>query len=151
MALLPTDFARNSLTNGDAFAHFRQDFDKFYRDMFKIWMPAESHSQPAINLSEDSEHLIATIELPGVDKNDLKVSIEGGALIISGEKKVEQDIKSHSWHLMERQIGAFHRSVMLPFMPNTNEVDAHFENGILTVRMKKAIETEKEKQAIPIK
>jgi HSP20 family protein len=150
MALLPTEFSKNPFSNGDAFSHFRSDFDKFYRDLFKIWMPTDNHSQPAINLSEDDEHLVATVELPGVEKKDIKVSIEDGALIVTGEKKIEQDIKNHNWHLMERKIGAFHRSITLPFLPKTNEVDAHFENGILTVKMKKASYLDKEKQSITI-
>lgn len=150
MPLLPTDLPKNPFSNGDAFAHFRSDFDKFYRDLFKIWIPTNNHTLPAINLSEDDDHLIATIELPGVDKKDIKVSIENGELVVTGEKKIEQDIKQHNWHLMERQIGAFHRSITLPFIPKTTDIDAHFENGILTVKMKKMSYIEKEKQKISI-
>ena len=150
MLRLPTDISKNSFSNGDALSYFRSEFDKFYEDLMKIWVPTNNHASPAINLSEDDEDLVATIELPGVNKKDIKVSIEENELVVTGEKKIEQDVKQHNWHLMERQIGVFHRSVTLPFVPKVTNVDAHFENGILTVKMKKMSYEEREKQEIPI-
>lgn len=97
------------------------------------------------------EHLIVAVELPRVDLNNIKASFEYGALIVRGEKKIEQDIKNHNWYLMECQIAAFDRWVTLHFMPSTNDVDDHFENVILSVRMKKTSYLNKEKQAIPIR
>jgi HSP20 family protein len=122
-----------------------------YRDYFKMWVPTLEDSHPAINLSENEDHLIATIELPGVEQKDIKLTIDGDILSVTGEKKSEHDIKDHNWHIMERRFGSFHRSITLPYAPKETEFEAFFSNGVLTILMKKRSDTETHEHEIPIK
>ena len=61
--------------------------------------------------------LEVTAELPGVDENDIKVSLDDNQLIISGEKKAESTKDEKYWHVEERSYGSFYRSMFLPFEP----------------------------------
>lgn len=151
MALFPKDFLTNPLGNGHSLTSFRSEYNKMYRDFFKMWVPTLEDSHPAINLSENEDHLIATIELPGVEQKDIKLTIDGDILSVTGEKKSEHDIKDHNWHIMERRFGSFHRSITLPYAPKETEFEAFFSNGVLTILMKKRSDTETHEHEIPIK
>ena len=151
MALLPKDFLTSPLGNGYSLTSFRNEYNQMYRDFFKMWVPTLEDSHPAINLSENEDHLIATIELPGVEQKDIKLTIDGDILSVTGEKKSEHDIKDHNWHIMERRFGSFHRSITLPYAPKENEFEAYFSNGVLTIRMHKRPNTKTHEHKIPIK
>lgn len=151
MAILPKDFLQNSLSNGHSLSSLSNEYSKIYRDFFKMWIPTAENGNPVINLAENHDHLIATVELPGVDQKDIKLTIDGDILSVTGEKRNEQDIKDHNWHIIERRFGSFHRSITLPFSPKENEFEAFFANGVLTILMKKRPDLETHKREIPIK
>jgi HSP20 family protein len=151
MALIPKDFLTSPLSNGHSLTSFRNEYNKMYRDFFKMWVPALEEGHPAINLSENDDHLIATIELPGVEQKDIKLTIDSDILSVTGEKKKQQDIKDHNWHIMERRFGSFHRSITLPYAPKEDEFEAFFLNGVLTILIKKRPDIETHKHEIPIK
>ena len=76
-------------------------------------------------------------ELPGLNLKDLEILVtDGNQLVIKGERKVNVPEKG-IWHRQERSYGSFTRSLTLPFHVDADKVDAHFENGVLLVKMPK--------------
>lgn len=88
-------------------------------------------------LEETHEDVVLRIELPGLDKDDCNIIIEGNLLHLSGEKRFERETSDSIYHLMERAYGAFRRSIPLPRNVNTEQAQASFKNGVLTVRLPK--------------
>ncbi len=94
---------------------------------------------PALDLYQNNDNLIALIELPGMRKEDIEVSLHDGMLTIAGERKTEtQDAEKAE--RSERYVGKFRRSVTLPTRVDANKVSATYKDGILTVRLPKAEE-----------
>ena len=90
-------------------------------------------------------------ELPGVEEKDIKVSLEGNQLTVSGEKKQESKRDEKDWHIEERSFGSFYRSMSLPFTPEGGAIEAHLDKGVLHVTVKKPAEVVKSAKTIEIK
>jgi HSP20 family protein len=88
-------------------------------------------------LEETPRDVVVRVELPGLDKEDCHVSIEGNVLRVSGEKRFERDTQDSTYHVMERAYGAFVRTIALPRNVNADKAEASYRNGVLTVRLPK--------------
>ncbi|WP_316164961.1 MULTISPECIES: Hsp20/alpha crystallin family protein [unclassified Bradyrhizobium] len=106
---------------------------------------------PAINVAETKDAFEITAELPGVDEKDIKVSLDGNRLVISGEKKAESTKEEKDWHVEERSYGSFYRSMSLPFEPDDGTVEAHFDKGVLHLAIRKPAKAVKTAKTIDIK
>ena len=106
---------------------------------------------PSIDIAETKDALEVTVELPGVEEKDIKVSLEGNRLAISGEKKEESERDEKDWHVEERSFGSFYRSMTLPFSPAEGAISAHLDKGVLHVSVKKPVEAAKSAKTIEIK
>jgi HSP20 family protein len=93
--------------------------------------------RPAIDVTESESAVRVTAELPGLAKEDVKITIEDGVLSISGEKKTESETKDHTFHRVERSFGAFQRSLSLPNGLDVDRADATFRDGVLTIELPK--------------
>jgi HSP20 family protein len=93
---------------------------------------------PAIDVSEADGHYTITAELPGVSKDDVTVEVHDGVLTIRGEKRSEREEKGEHGRHFERTFGAFSRSFTLPANADADHIDAKFQDGILTVEVKKS-------------
>ena len=95
---------------------------------------------PEADVMESQDEIRVTLELPGVPSENVEVSLEDNVLTISGEKREEhrQEGKDQRWHLSERRYGRFTRSFVLPREVETDNIEANFHNGILTVRVPKS-------------
>ena len=102
------------------------------RDFFEPLLGMSS-SGLRLDLSETDTEITARVELPGIDPKDVDVRVEGNALLISGEKKVDKEEKKRNYHFVERQYGSFSRRVQLPSTVDSNKVEATYKDGILTV------------------
>ena len=104
---------------------------------------------PSVDISEtDSEYLIKG-EIPGVRKEDVKVTIQDGMLTIQGERKQEKEEKGKKFHRVERYYGSFTRSFTLPESVDEAKIKANFKDGMLNLQVPK---TEKSKpKAIEVK
>jgi len=92
---------------------------------------------PALNVWEDADALYLDAELPGMELNDLEIYVTGhNQLTIKGERKPPQ-FEKYVQHRQERGYGTFVRALTLPVAVDANQVDAHFENGVLKLRMPK--------------
>jgi len=92
---------------------------------------------PAVDIRETDVALLVQVELPGIDKKDVKLEVKDSVLTISGERKYEKDVKEEHAHRIERSYGRFVRSFSLPTNVDTDKVDASMNNGILEVRLPK--------------
>lgn len=98
---------------------------------------------PAVNVEETKDGMLLTAELPGMRQEDVSIELENNVLTISGTKQHEHEEKEdRRYHLWERRWGAFQRSFTLPRTVNPDEINATFENGVLTVHMPKAPEAQ---------
>ena len=88
-------------------------------------------------LEETAKDVLVRVELPGMDKNDCQISIEGNVLYLSGEKHFERETHDSTYHVMERAYGAFERAIPLPGNVSIDKAEASFKNGVLTVRLPK--------------
>jgi HSP20 family protein len=92
---------------------------------------------PLADITEDDKEYVIKTELPDVNKDDVKVTVENGVLTISGERKFEKEEKNKRYHRIERAYGTFVRSFSLPDDADSNGVKAEFKDGILTVHLPK--------------
>jgi HSP20 family protein len=106
---------------------------------------------PAVNVAETDTAIEITAELPGVEEEDIRVSLQGNQLTVSGEKKQESKRDEKDWHIEERSFGSFYRSMSLPFTPEDGAIVAHLDKGVLHVTVKKPAEVAKSAKAIEIK
>lgn len=107
-----------------------------------------SRWMPAVDIRETNEALVLSAELPGLTKEDVQITLENNVLTISGERKWEKDVKEESFHRIERSYGSFARSFTVPGNLRHDQVQANFENGVLSVTLPKAEEAKPRKIAI---
>jgi HSP20 family protein len=93
---------------------------------------------PLVDVIEDEKEYIIKAELPEVQKDDVKVTVENGTLTISGERRAEKEQKARRFHRVERYYGRFERTFGIPDDAETNNVNAEFKDGILRVRLAKS-------------
>ena len=116
----------------------REMFGREWPAWFGEWPSAEvGVGVPAMNLAETDGAIEATIELPGVEDKDIKVTLDGDRLIVSGEKKEETKKEEKDWRVVERKFGSFMRAITLPFEPAADAVAARFDKGVLRLEIKK--------------
>lgn len=120
-------------------------FDNFFRGMGTEEAMATSVYAPAVDIAEQENEFVVKVELPGVAKEDVKVSLESNILTIKGEKKQEKEEKNKNFHRVERSYGSFQRSFTLPSSVKSEKIDAVFANGILSISLPK-VEEAKPKQ-----
>ena len=94
---------------------------------------------PALDLYQDPDNVVAVVELPGMRREDIEISLRDGTLTISGERK-SQTSNGEKAERTERYIGKFRRSITLPTRVNASKVSATYRDGILTVTLPKAEE-----------
>jgi HSP20 family protein len=93
---------------------------------------------PVVDVVETDEEFQIRAELPGVEKNDVKLSVENGVLLISGHREQEKEEKGKRYHKIERAYGSFARSFTMPDVVDEQKVTAEFKNGVLTVHLPKS-------------
>jgi HSP20 family protein len=93
---------------------------------------------PAVDIIEDDKEYLIKVELPEVQKDAVKVTVEGGTLTISGERKAEKEEKNRKFHRVERYYGRFFRSFSVPEDAEDGKVNAEFKDGVLRVHLAKS-------------
>lgn len=93
---------------------------------------------PVVDIIEDETEYLVKVELPEVQKDDVKVTVESGTLTISGERKSEKEQKGRKFHRVERYYGRFERSFAIPDDAEPDNVKAEFKDGVLRIRLAKS-------------
>jgi HSP20 family protein len=116
-------------------------FDSFFRGgLAEETALAPTAWTPAVDIAEHDEEYVVKMEIPGVDKNDVKITMRDNVLTVSGEKKNEKESKGSNYHRIERSVGAFERSFALPSSVKADSIDAVFKDGILKITLPKSEE-----------
>jgi HSP20 family protein len=92
---------------------------------------------PPVDITEDSKEYTVKVELPGLTKENVKVTVDDGVLSITGERKAEKEEKDKKHHRVERSYGSFRRSFTLPEGASGDKISAEFKDGILKVHLPK--------------
>ena len=93
-----------------------------------------------LDVEETDKQIVVRAEIPGVKAEDLELSISGDALVISGEKKEQQERREKGYFYQERRFGSFRREVPLPTAVDADNVQAEYTNGVLHVTLQKSVE-----------
>lgn len=93
---------------------------------------------PIVNVVETDSEFLIEAELPGIEKNDLRISVEKGMLTIAGHRMHEREEKGKRYHRVERAYGNFLRSFRLPDSVDDQRLGAEFKNGLLTIHLPKS-------------
>ena len=99
---------------------------------------ADTDWTPAVDIEEDDNGYNFFVELPGMEKDDVKISLHDDVLTIKGEKKFEKKDESKNYHCYERRYGAFERAFRLNSEVIIDKIDATFKNGVLNISLPKA-------------
>ena len=103
---------------------------------------------PALDISERKDAYVVTVEVPGVNPDDLDITLEDGLLTIQGERQFTQESTEQQFHRVERRYGSFRRSITLPSQVQADAIEASFENGVLEVVVPKAEEAKPKKISV---
>jgi HSP20 family protein len=115
-------------------------FESFFREPLAAldWSPwGKGEWSPAVDVAENDKELTVRAELPGMDPKDLDVSVTGNQLVLSGEKKEQSEHDGKDFYHSETRYGSFRRTIPLPDGIDTENVDAEYANGVLTLRLQK--------------
>lgn len=122
------------------FLSLRDAMDQLFDEM--ITQPggqgAGSRVVPAIDMYQTDESVVVKASLPGINPDDLKISVTGDLLSIQGDYVNETEEKQATYHIRERRWGSFARSISLPVPVQSEKAKAEYENGILSLTLPKA-------------
>jgi len=114
-------------------ASLQDELDRLFESPLTGWAPA-------LDVHEDADSFTISTELPGLKREDIGVSLQDGALVISGERKAEKLEDGVEVHRQERFYGKFQRALTLPAPVAADKVKAQYKDGVLTVTLPKAEE-----------
>jgi HSP20 family protein len=145
---------------------FLREMDSLHKEMDRLfedfWKGSGSHSfmaspwhrgelTPRVDETEDEKAFHIKVELPGMDEEDVDITLSGGVLIIRGEKKREEEEKGKDFYRQERSFGSFRRSLPIPVDVDEGKIEANFRKGVLFIELPKTEEARKKIKHIPVK
>jgi HSP20 family protein len=145
---------------------FLREMDTLHKEMDHLfenfWKGSGNHTfmtkpwrhgalTPRVDETEDEMAFHVKVELPGMDQDDVDVTLSGGVLTIRGEKKREEEEKGKDYYRSERSFGSFRRSLPIPVDVDESKIEAKFEKGILYVELPKTKEAQEKVKHISIK
>ena len=125
----------------DPFREFAAMQDRMNRLFGNVYLRDEDTSLrgswvPPVDIYETENHdLVVRAELPGLNREDIEVSVENSTLVLKGEKKLDTAVKDENYRRIERAYGSFHRSFTLPNTVDAGRIAAEVKNGVLTVKL----------------
>ena len=126
-------------------------FNSFESESFGDLYAMGGDFMPSVDVRETKKEIKITAELPGMDEDDIDITLSKDSLTIRGEKKEETEDKGEDYYRMERRFGSFHRTIPLAEEVDEGKVNARFKKGVLTIRLPKSAEAQKQRKTIEIK
>ncbi len=160
-SFIPSVFGKNQ-SNANPFQALHQQIDRIFEDFGHDVPRSMSLSNPfvegmneiSVNVSETDRQIEVTAEIPGVEQNEINVTLMDDVLTITAEKSLEKETKDEedkkNYHLVERSYGSFWRSLRLPFAAESDDIEASFKNGVLKLVIRKPEEAQQKTQKISI-
>jgi len=119
-------------------ASLQDELDRLFESPLTGWAPA-------LDVQEDKDNFTVRVELPGLKRDEIDVSLQNGALVISGERKEEKVSDGTEIHRQERFYGKFQRALTLPEPVAADKVKADYRDGVLTIKLPKTEEAKPKK------
>jgi HSP20 family protein len=119
--------------------------NRLFREPYSSEGPEEALTTtnfvPPVDIYEDEHNITLKVEAPGIDEKDIDVRIDGNTLTVHGERKIEKkEEKEENFRRIERQYGSFTRSFTLPSSVDPAQVSAHYDKGVLKIKLAKKAE-----------
>ncbi len=134
--------------------HFADEMDRWFDDFFggrRLPMPwREAALRPWVDVYETDTEVVVKMEIPGVAKEDLDLTLGEGELTVKGEARKDEEVNEEGYYRRERRYGAFARKVELPAPVVADKAKATFTDGVLHVRMPKAEEAKEKAKKVEI-
>jgi HSP20 family protein len=136
-----------------------QWFEDFWKKPFSLLSPSywpdfrfaeRCEVSPRVDLYEEGINVILKADLPGIKKEDIKIDLSEHCLTISGEKARKEKVEKEGYHRYERSFGSFCRRFELPGDLDTEKIKAHFEDGVLEIKIPMTKEAAKKHKKIAI-
>jgi len=162
---LPVRVAKRNV-NGTSVSELQQTADRLFDDLYRefarsrrirwdipMGLPSNAFSTDwfRVDMYERDSEVLVTAELPGVDRKDVEVALDGDRLTVQGEKRGMEERRGHDYYHLERYYGGFHRTVLLPCEVDADRVEASFENGVLTVNLPKTLAAQEKTKKIRVR
>ncbi len=129
----------------------KNEMDNIFRDFFEGYpQTRESNWAPQVDIHEDENSYVFTADLPGVKKEDIKLTTHNNTLSISGNKAIEREDKEKNYHRIERFSGTYERSFQLPTTADLEKVEAKYKDGVLEILVPKKEESKKKEIEVKI-
>jgi HSP20 family protein len=144
MAVVKWNSARNEAAWPSDLFGLQREMNTMFDRLFRGTDDAETTFSawcPATDIAEQDDAYIVHVEVPGVKKEDFKITLESNILTIRGEKKQEKESKNDHLHRVERSYGSFQRSFTLPAKVKNDKIEAVYKDGVVTLTLPKAEET----------
>jgi HSP20 family protein len=114
--------------------------DEFKRFWTNPYLPGRvfqrvSFGFPRADMYEKNDLLVVKVDLPGIKKEDVQITVDDGDLVVQGESKTENEVKEEHYYRLERGAGQFYRRLALPFDAKAEKIEANFKDGVLEVRI----------------
>jgi HSP20 family protein len=111
--------------------------EPFFRTVSRLERPSEKLWAPSVEMVEKKDNYLVTAELPGINKEEVKITLKDDILTIQGERKTEHEEKEANYYFCERSYGAFHRSIEMPSAVDEKKIKAEFKDGLLKIILPK--------------
>ncbi len=123
--------------------NMRTDLERLFGDFFEpfprspFWLRRLETGMivPKVDMYEKDGKLVVKAEIPGVDKENIELSITKDALTIKGEVKKEEEVKEKDYHLLERNYGSFNKTIPLTEDVDSDKAEATYKNGVLEIKL----------------
>jgi HSP20 family protein len=117
-----------------AFAPLQREFNRFFDEIGDgLSAFTETHFAPSMDVTETKDGLKVTLEVPGLSRDQIRITAEDDVLTVSGEKSETREKDEGEVRLTERSFGRFSRSIYLPRSADGSKIDASMKNGVLTI------------------
>lgn len=140
MSLIRYHLPSSQVRSANRLASLQDQYERLFAGSGRQSTLAPSGWSPSLNVYDDKEKYTVVLELPGVQKEELAISLQDGVLTVSGERKQEPATVDGRTFQSERQFGKFQRSVTLPAHVDSTAVVANYKDGLLTITLAKAEE-----------
>jgi len=139
----------------EEFGHFADEMDRWFEEVFGGRRPGLMHwrerrVRPWADVYETDEEVVVKMEVPGVKKEDLEITLGEREVTVSGETQKDEEVSEAGYHRRERRWGSFMRTVPLPARVAVAEAKASFKDGVLELRARKHPEEKAAKRKVEI-
>jgi HSP20 family protein len=134
--------------------NMNRDIDSLFGSFFNgpfFRVSSDSGFMPRVDIAENKDNVFMHVELPGMDKDQIKIQVEDGILTVSGERKLESEKKDKDFIRTERSYGSFSRSFTLPDYVDPDRISADYKDGLLNVVLPRSEKAKPKEIAVKVK